>query len=275
MVPVVPPPPPPVQFSGNVQINANVPATVFLGGRRAGSTQPGRPLNKQGVPAGPLVVRVEAQGHEPMEQRVQVRRGQWEQLVFELQPRMRMARLTVRSNVYEDRVYIDGSPRGSTRLDVELEPGRHVVVVEKDGFKPFERQVQLEAGAAVVLHARLEPIRNAPSPPPVEDASLEGRQACERECHMMMGHCEEELAAALESGSEQCRAEAVAPCEHVYDRCRSAATIVGGQLSVESECLGEQHRCEREHQRRCEEGAAQRMMRCDHQLQECLLSCRQ
>ncbi|MDJ0890275.1 MAG: PEGA domain-containing protein [Gammaproteobacteria bacterium] len=273
--PVVPPPPPPVQFSGNVQINANVPATVYLDGRRAGTTQPGRPLNEQGVPAGPLVVRVEAEGHEPMEQRVQVRRGQWEQLVFELQPRTRMARLTVRSNVYEDQVYIDGSPRGSTRLDVELEPGRHVVVVEKDGYKPFERQVQLEAGAAVVLRARLEPIRSAPPPRPgpVEDARLESRRACELECQMVMEHCEQELAAALESGSEECRAEAAARCEHVYDRCRSAGTIVGGEVSVESECLGEQYRCEREQQRRCQEGATQGMMRCDQRVQECLLSC--
>ena len=97
--PVVPPPPPPVVFSGNVQINVNVPATVYLDGKKAGNTQPGRPLNQQGVPAGPLTVKVQAEGYEPAEQQLQVRRGQWEQLVFELRPVVRLASLTVRSNV--------------------------------------------------------------------------------------------------------------------------------------------------------------------------------
>ncbi len=66
------------------------------------------------------------------------------------------ARLTVRSNVYGDQVYIDGEPRGPTRLDLDLPAGTYRVRVEKDGYTRFERMVTLRAGAAETLVARLE-----------------------------------------------------------------------------------------------------------------------
>jgi len=75
--------------------------------------------------------------------------------------------LTVRSNVYNDTVYINGQARGSTRLDVELEPGLHSVIVEKEGYRPFEEQVELKPGEAVVLWAKLEPIEPPAAAAPV------------------------------------------------------------------------------------------------------------
>ena len=68
-----------------------------------------------------------------------------------------MARLTVRSNVYGDTVYIDGQRRGSTRLDVDLEAGWHTVRVEKARYQPYEERIELRAGEAIALRAELRP----------------------------------------------------------------------------------------------------------------------
>ena len=120
----------------------NVPATVYINDQRAGEAQPDKPLNHQGVPVGRTAVRVEASGFKPATQWVQVQRGEWTQLIFDLAPLQEKARLTVRSNVYGDRVYIDGQAMGSTRLDVELAPGRHTVRVEKEDYVPYEETVE-------------------------------------------------------------------------------------------------------------------------------------
>jgi beta-lactam-binding protein with PASTA domain len=65
------------------------------------------------------------------------------------------ARLTVRSNVSNDRVYIDGAHEGSTRVDKQMAPGTYTVRVEKEGYKTFEERTELAAGDKVVIQARL------------------------------------------------------------------------------------------------------------------------
>ncbi len=82
--PSVPPPPPPIAFTGNVQVNVNVPATVYIDERAVGEAAPGKPINHTGVPTGNVEVRVEARGHPAATKTATVRRGQWVQLVFEL-----------------------------------------------------------------------------------------------------------------------------------------------------------------------------------------------
>jgi formylglycine-generating enzyme required for sulfatase activity len=91
------------------------------------------------------------------------------------------AQLTVRSNLRGDTVYIDGQEMGSTRLDVELAPGRHSVRVEKKGYVPYEETVELETGRNPVMRAtlskapviveRAEPV--TPKHPSVEFTSVE------------------------------------------------------------------------------------------------------
>jgi hypothetical protein len=88
--PTIPPegvPPPPVYFWGYVQVNVNVPATVYIGGRRVGEARPGKPVNQTNVPKGPVEVKVEAKGYEPAMQMTNVELGKWKQLVFVLEPR--------------------------------------------------------------------------------------------------------------------------------------------------------------------------------------------
>lgn len=55
-----------------------------------------------------------------------------------------MYELTVRSNVYDDEVFIDGVSYGSTRLQVMLPSGEHDVEVVKRGFESYSNKVTLD-----------------------------------------------------------------------------------------------------------------------------------
>ena len=61
--------------------------------------------------------------------------------------------LTLRSNVYDDEVFIDGVSFGSTRLITRLPRGVHNVEVRKLGYKPF--QVRVDLNKAQTIHANL------------------------------------------------------------------------------------------------------------------------
>lgn len=65
------------------------------------------------------------------------------------------AQLTVRSNVYDDQVYIDGQPKGSTRLDLALAPAAYALRVEKQGYEPYEERLELSPGEARTVRANL------------------------------------------------------------------------------------------------------------------------
>ncbi len=58
--------------------------------------------------------------------------------------------LSIRSNVYNDKVYVDGEYKGSTRLDLWLAPGLHSVKVEKDGYSIYEEQIDLQKKSRLI-----------------------------------------------------------------------------------------------------------------------------
>jgi len=66
--------------------------------------------------------------------------------------------LSIRSNVYNDKVYVDGKYQGSTRLDLWLAPGLHSVKVEKDGYSIYEEQIDLQKKSRLIakLHRQKE-----------------------------------------------------------------------------------------------------------------------
>lgn len=66
------------------------------------------------------------------------------------------AKLTLRSNVYGDQVTVNGEPQGSTRLNLELEPGKYDIVISKNGFRPWQKNVQVKAEDDLTLRGRLE-----------------------------------------------------------------------------------------------------------------------
>ena len=277
----VPPPPPPVRFLGNVQVNVNVSAEVFFDGQPAGTAHPDSPLNRHGVPAGALTVRVTAEGHVPAEQSVTVRRGQWEQLVFQLEAIPRQAKLTVRSNVYGDSVYIDGESKGSTRLDIDLEPGPRVVRVTKPGYVAYEKRLELVAGDEAVVWAELAPVadtrstRGVPGPvhpdaPAVVEAS--DAAACLADCDDTLAGCRERRPDV----AAQCREQAERECQADYDECRNdPSLLVFGAVSAESECLGRFAACERRTVAACQRAATPSAVSCEEQGRQCRSECGQ
>ncbi len=55
-----------------------------------------------------------------------------------------MYELTVRSNVYDDEVFIDGVSYGSTRLQIMMPSGEHEIEIVKRGYETFKKSVNLE-----------------------------------------------------------------------------------------------------------------------------------
>ena len=78
--------------------------------------------------------------------------------------------LIIRSNVNGDQVMINGEPKGSTKLDLELKPGVYVIEVSKKGYKTFEQSYNVVAGTEQILYAKLRKNRvdatNTISPKP-------------------------------------------------------------------------------------------------------------
>ncbi|PKH09487.1 hypothetical protein CXF93_01220 [Moritella sp. Urea-trap-13] len=57
--------------------------------------------------------------------------------------------LTIRSNQYDDEVFIDGVSYGSTKLSVMLSPGAHHIVIKKPNYMDFEQSVKLKNNTMV------------------------------------------------------------------------------------------------------------------------------
>ncbi len=57
--------------------------------------------------------------------------------------------LTVRSDQYDDEVFIDGVSYGSTRLSVMLSSGKHNVVISKSGYSDYEQDIRLNKNMLV------------------------------------------------------------------------------------------------------------------------------
>lgn len=72
------------------------------------------------------------------------------------------ALLTVRSNVYDDTVFINGKKYGSTRFDQELPLGRYSIRVEKDGCTPYEEIIDLQED--IIVRAKLACATPTPEP---------------------------------------------------------------------------------------------------------------
>lgn len=65
--------------------------------------------------------------------------------------------LTVRSNLYDDEVFIDGVSYGSSKVSIMLSPGMHNVVIKKANFNSYKKEIELTRNT--VFHAKLEKIR--------------------------------------------------------------------------------------------------------------------
>ncbi|WP_372759942.1 SUMF1/EgtB/PvdO family nonheme iron enzyme [Pseudoalteromonas sp.] len=65
--------------------------------------------------------------------------------------------LTLRSNVYDDEVFIDGVSFGSTRLVTSLPRGVHNVEIRKLGYKPYQVRVNLDKAQTIYANLVKKP----------------------------------------------------------------------------------------------------------------------
>lgn len=78
------------------------------------------------------------------------------------------ATVMIRSDPPGARVIVGKKERGVTPYRLTLPAGKASITVEKDGFKPFRKDLRLSPGKQETVEARLEAIpRETPPPPPV------------------------------------------------------------------------------------------------------------
>jgi predicted Ser/Thr protein kinase len=92
--------------------------------------------------------------------------------------------LEVESTPPGARASVDGRPIGTTPTPPrDLQPGRHQVTVEAEGFERWRQQVDAHPGEllrlAVVLRAVVPPPREQESPPPVRDGAATARPSAD------------------------------------------------------------------------------------------------
>jgi serine/threonine-protein kinase len=127
-------------------------ASVWLDGREVGDT----PLSIKDVLPGPHQVRLSLEGHSPAELAFEVLEGS-------NPPPLRfvMPALVAPAEIYSDpsaaTLTVDGKEIGVTPQKLNLSPGAHEVLLERDGFAPTVKHVEVHPGVKLVLRTRLDP----------------------------------------------------------------------------------------------------------------------
>jgi uncharacterized protein YbjQ (UPF0145 family) len=69
-----------------------------------------------------------------------------------IQPVLKKHQLTIRSNLFRDKVTIDGKEYGSTKLEAELPAGLHNIIISKAGYEDFTTTVNLQQDRIIRGH---------------------------------------------------------------------------------------------------------------------------
>jgi hypothetical protein len=136
-------------------ISSEADVTVFVDGEDKGKA----PVTVQNVKPGQHIIEGRKAKFKTNEQSVRVAGG--ENAVVQLKmeaaaPDRPRAMLKIQSTVPNAEVFVDGSSLGRAPVDRnDLDPGKHYVVVHKDGYTDFKREVFLLENQAVALVADL------------------------------------------------------------------------------------------------------------------------
>jgi len=68
--------------------------------------------------------------------------------------------VTIRSNVFNDHIKINGEYRGSSQLDIELKVGEHSIEVSKEGYEPYKINVMVKGNEKQLLNVQLKAVSN-------------------------------------------------------------------------------------------------------------------
>lgn len=156
-----------------------IPTEAALAHLDVRSTLPGAELLVDGAPAGrtPLPaslalapgahrLTLRRHGYREAERSLTLAEGATGEVVFELDPdptlpAAELAHLAVSTSEDRAAVTIDGRPRGLTRsgasVEVALPPGAHAIQIERGGFEPASRTIDLSAGARTSVAITLRP----------------------------------------------------------------------------------------------------------------------
>jgi hypothetical protein len=80
-------------------------------------------------------------------------------------PQLNTGKLTIRSNVNDDTVRLNGENKGSTRLDLNLKTGIYALEVSKKGYDTWEHNIEIKAGSEQTVYAKLKRIAVSASKP--------------------------------------------------------------------------------------------------------------
>jgi len=160
---------------------------IFVDGESKGKA----PVTLQSIKPGEHIVGGRKTRFKPMEQTVRVAPGENAIVSFRMEvapPDRPRASLKVQSQVPNAEVFVDGSSLGRAPIDRnDLDPGKHYVVVHKDGFTDFKREVVLLENQSITMVADLSAtggLRVLSSPEGAEvkiDGELIGRTPVQRD----------------------------------------------------------------------------------------------
>jgi hypothetical protein len=174
--------------ASSLRIISNEPdVEIFVDGEQKGKA----PVTIQGIKPGEHIVGGRKARFKSLEQTVRVAAGENAIVSFRMEvapPDRPRAVLKVQSQVPNAEVFLDGSSLGRAPVDRnDLDPGKHYVVVHKDGFTDFKREIILIENQPVTLVADLAAtggLRILSSPEGAEvkiDGELIGRTPVQRD----------------------------------------------------------------------------------------------
>jgi len=142
--------------NSSLRVISNEPdVEIFVDGESKGKA----PVSIQSIKPGEHIVGGRKTRFKPMEQTVRVAAGENAIVSFRMEvapPDRPRATLKVQSQVPNAEVFVDGSSLGRAPIDRnDLDPGKHYVVVHKDGFTDFKREVVLLENQTITMVADL------------------------------------------------------------------------------------------------------------------------
>lgn len=153
---------PPVRTKGLVVIeSAPEGAAIYLGDKKAGVFT--RTPYTGSLPPGQHTVLLELKEFKPVRKTVLLRHDRLTYLYFALTPQRNLGWIEIKGNIPGAGVYLDKRSFGTvgrTPYSGHLRPGPRKVIVEREGYDPFEREITIVAGKTHVIDFRLERVRH-------------------------------------------------------------------------------------------------------------------
>jgi hypothetical protein len=143
------------EFAGYLRVVSDPPgASVYVDDHAAGAR--GVTPFEGTARTGAHHVWIERAGYDTVERDVEVPLGRDAELEATLE-RTHVGRIRVIGNVAGARIFVDGHDAGAVPWEGEIQAGTHVVRVEADGMKTFERSIDVTRGQLTPLRVRLHP----------------------------------------------------------------------------------------------------------------------